>query len=151
MKNKYVINTSRWALILACLFLTACSMRLVSEYDERSVVQMEDLVKKIELMYLTMESQLVEERQYVKYEHHYLDVLSELSALELRQQYREHNDQTQRQVKIAIDFWKQDMKSHKHKNTVSNFLIKRHRNQYMRLFTAMILGESYKQNNSQKG
>ncbi len=150
MKKNMMINASRWMLMLSALLLSACSMRLVSEYDVRSLEQMEQIVQKIDFLYLQMENTPKAERAFTRFQNQYLEVMSELNVLHLRQQARESNEQTTKQVKIALDLWQQDLSSHRAKNTLSDFIIKRHRAQYMRLLNAMIQGEQFKQIDSTK-
>ena len=73
-----------------------------------------------------------------------MDIDVELQALKTRQELRALNELTLKQVNITISLFKQDREQHKKQDTISNFLLKRHRKQYNRLFLAMIKGEEAK-------
>ena len=131
-------------IVFVVFWLSACSMSLVSQHDSLSQEHMLEVSKKIEALYLALLSAPKEQRDYPLFQQSYLDIQVELSSLKLRQAMRANNALTLRQVETAITLWDQDMQQHKDKNTVSDFILQRHRQQYQALFIAMIKGEQAK-------
>jgi hypothetical protein len=126
------------------LFLNACAINQISNYDQKSMDQMELVAMKVDRFFVGLSYTPKSERKYQKYASNYLDIEVELNALKLRQQVRATNDLTLKQVEIAQMLWSEDRKSHQKKDTISDFIIKRHRQQFNRVFLAMIKGEESK-------
>jgi len=68
-----------------------------------------------------------------------------LRSLLLQNKVRPLNEESVRQTEIAIELWLDDKENHKENNSVSDFIIKQHREQFSRIFTAMAIGESAKE------
>lgn len=139
---KHLINQPlRYAVLLLALLLSACSMQIISDYDQASLNKMMQVSSRIDGFYLRLMYQPKEERSYKQFNSQYIDIEVELNALRRMQEYRPMNELTLKQVDIAIDLWLQDKKAHQEKDTVSDFIIKRHREQFTQVFDAMITGE----------
>lgn len=124
--------------------LSACSLQLVAEFDPRTVVALESIDKKIDRLYLTMKMLPKEQRSYSKFAATYLDIDVDIRALQRRQQVRSLNEESMKQVDILAEFWQQDIKAHKQKDGLSDFLINRRVDQYQRLISTIIAGEMAK-------
>lgn len=130
-------------LILAIL-LSACSVSLISEKDPASQALMHKISKEIDYLYFRMLGTESTERHYDGFKNQYIKIKTDLADLKRRQAIRANNELTLKQVDIAIALWEQDMTAHREKDTVSDFLLKRHHQQYQTLFIAMIKGEEAK-------
>lgn len=131
-------------LLLMSVLLSGCSTKLISDYDERSIVQLEMIDKKINRMYLTMQYQPEKERTYAQFQSNYLDIDVDIRSYQRRQQVRDMNNESRKQADILADLWQQDMQTHKQKNILSDFIIKRRKAQYQRLISTMIEAEMAK-------
>lgn len=127
-----------------------CTLQLVADYDQSTLQQLELVAKKVDRLYVELSYTPEQQRSYQKVASQYLDIEVSLEALKTRQQLRELNELTLKQVDITISLFRQDRELHKQRNTVSDFLLKRRRKQYNRLFISMIKGEEAKKiiNNS---
>jgi hypothetical protein len=131
-------------LLCLCLFMSACSMSFISDYDQASMNEMQLVNKKIDRFFITMTYADPADRGYEKFKAAYLDIDVELNALRTMQSVRPMNELTVKQVDILLNLWKQERAGHQKSNGLSNFIIKLHRSQYNRLLMAMIKGESAK-------
>lgn len=127
-----------------------CTLQLVADYDQSTLQQLELVAKKVDRLYVELSYTPEQQRTYQKVTSQYLDIEVSLEALKTRQQLRALNELTLKQVDITISLFRQDRELHKQRNTVSDFLLKRRRKQYNRLFISMIKGEEAKKiiNNS---
>ena len=85
------------------------------------------------------------QRIYSSFQQEYLKIDVDIRAYERRQQLREKNEESIKQAAILADLWRQDMQTHKQKNTISDFIIKRRQGQYQRLISSMLEAEIAKQ------
>ena len=126
------------------LFLNACAINQISDYDAQSMNQMQLVAKKVDYFYAQVSYLPKANRTYQQSAKQYLEIEVDLNALKLRQQVRSTNELTLKQVEIAQTLWHEDRLSHQKKDTISDFIIKRHRQQFNRVFLAMITGEDSK-------
>ena len=146
MKNTLIKSYSAFYLVLlSAVLLTGCSMKLVADYDQMSVTNLEMINKKIDFMYLKMKTLPENQRTYSHFQQNYVDIDVDIRAYERRQQLREQNEESVKQAAILASLWQQDMQAHKQKNTLSDFMIKRRQAQYQRLLSSMIEAEMAKQ------
>ena len=146
---KSIHLTKAIMLSMALLLLNACAINQISNYDEQSLNQMQLVAKKVDYFYAQLSYLPKDKRTYQQSAQQYLEVEVDLNALKLRQQVRSTNELTLKQVEIAQTLWSDDRKTHQKKDTISDFIIKRHRQQFQRVFLAMIKGEESKPTTSQ--
>jgi hypothetical protein len=135
-------------LLLSLLFLAlfcGCAIQLVSARDEVTLQQMETLAQEVDHFFIQLSYIPASVRDYKSSKSRYLDIEVKLNALKMRQEIREMNELTLKQVEIAIELWTKDRKRHQVKENFSDFMVKRYRSQYKRLFLAMIKGEEVKE------
>ena len=132
-------------LLLSVVFLAGCSMKLVANYDPQSLTQLEIINKEIDFMYLKMKTLPENQRIYSSFQQDYLKIDVDIRAYERRQQLREQNEESVKQAAILASLWQQDMQTHKQKNSISDFMIKRRQGQYQRLISSMLEAEIAKQ------
>lgn len=135
--------------IVGCLLVlsltSGCALQMVSSFDAQTEQQIMDVAKKVDRFYAQLSELAKEKRTFHFSQSVYLNIEVELSALLMRQKVRELNELTTKQVEITQALWLQDKKQHQQANTISDFLIKTRKQQYQRLFLAMIRGEQAKQ------
>ncbi len=135
--------------IVGCLLVlsltSGCALQMVSSFDAQTEQQIMDVAKKVDRFYAQLSELPKEKRTFQFSQSVYLNIEVELSALLMRQKVRELNELTTKQVEITQALWLQDKKQHQQANTISDFLIKTRKQQYQRLFLAMIRGEEAKQ------
>jgi putative lipoic acid-binding regulatory protein len=120
-------------------------IHLIAEQDEASLQQMEGLAQEVDYLFTQLLYLPPDRRDYNSSAQKYLSVEVKLNALKMRQESRVMNELTIKQVDIVITLWDQDRKRHQRQNSFSDFMIKRYRSQYIRLFLAMIKGEEVKE------
>lgn len=128
----------------ALCFLQACSLQLISEYDKKSLDQTEKIAEKVDYFFARLSYTPVMDRNYIDFAQSYLDIEVDLNSLNMRQKSRPLNELTTKQVDIVTKLWKESREQHKRKNTMSDFLIARHRRQFNQMFLAIIKGEESK-------
>ncbi len=142
MKSIHLTKAIMLSIIL--LLLNACAINQISDYDQKSMDQMESVAMKVDYFFTELSYMPKTQRTYESSKSQYIDIDVELNALKLRQQIRTTNELTLKQVEIAQTLWREDRLSHQKKDTISDFIIKRHRKQFNRVFLAMITGEDSK-------
>jgi len=148
MNDMNSTNKSFGGLLLVLFFtsmFSGCSIQLLAERDEVSLQQMEKLAQDVDLLFTQLLYMPPDRRDYQSNAAKYLSVEVKLNALKMRQESRVMNELTIKQLDIAIDLWAQDRKRHEHQNSFTDFMLKRYRSQYKRLFLAMIKGEEAKE------
>lgn len=147
-----IIN-HRWNCLLLMLVvlgaLSACSSQLISNRDPLSLNMIEQVAKDVDYMYTKMSYMPSNARNYKKFADYYLDIEVKLNALRNRQEARVMNEPTLKQVDIVLQLWRQERIKHKAQDSLSDFLLKRHKQQYQRLFIALIKAESAKPQSKQ--
>ncbi|WCN13917.1 hypothetical protein GV054_13375 [Marinomonas mediterranea] len=126
--------------------LYGCSLQLVSPFDPTTESEIQQIEKDIDYFYLTMRSIPTDERLFAAYSNQYIKIDVQIRSLARRQLLREKNQETIKQTQILEAFWQQDMKDHKSKSVLSDFIIKRRLDQYHRLLNALLRGELAKKN-----
>jgi len=132
-------------LLVMAFVLSGCALQLVSDFDEKSLDDMEAIATEVNGFYLGLSYMEKSERSYKNSRQQYLEIEVALEALRSRQEIRAMNELTLKQVDITLKLWREDRERHQAADTLSNFLIKRRKGQYQRLFLAMIKGEESKQ------
>jgi len=125
--------------------LSGCALQMISSFDVKTEQQIMELAKQVDRFYTELQALPPEKRTFQFSKSIYLSIEVELAALHLRQQVRTLNDLTTKQVVIVQTLWQQDKSRHQQSDGISNFLVKRRKQQYQRLFLAMIRGEQAKQ------
>jgi len=131
--------------LLILSMASGCALQMVSNFDRQTEQQIMDVAKKVDRFYVQLSELSKEKRTFHFSQSTYLNIEVELSALLMRQKVRELNELTTKQVEITQNLWLQDKKQHQQANSISDFLIKTRKQQYQRLFLAMIRGEQAKQ------
>jgi maltodextrin utilization protein YvdJ len=131
--------------LLILSMASGCALQMVSNFDMQTEQQIMDVAKKVDRFYVQLSELPKEKRTFHFSLSTYLNIEVELSALLMRQKVRELNELTTKQVEITQNLWLQDKKQHQQANSISDFLIKTRKQQYQRLFLAMIRGEQAKQ------
>lgn len=147
--NKVITTSLRLPLFLVAWLISACSMQFISDFDLQSMQDMRRAAKMVDSFYIMLEEVPPEQRTYDNSKEAYAMIKAELNALKLSQEIRPLNELTTKQVQIAIDLWQEDISFHKKYDSMSDFVIGRHRSQFNRLFRAMIQGEQAKPSNQQ--
>ncbi|WDE10850.1 hypothetical protein [Thalassomonas haliotis] len=145
MNKPHYRNKALWLLLAITFLLSGCALQLLSDFDEKSLGGMERIGQKVNRFYLGLSYQAKDERLYKASHNLYVNIEADLEALKSRQMIRPVNELTLKQVEIALKLWREDRLHHKAADTLSDFLIKRRKSQYQRLFLAMIKGEEAKQ------
>lgn len=135
------------SVILALLFpllLSCCTVQYVAEYDASVKDEIISVAKRVDLFWGTLLDSEATQRPYAQYQEQYNQIESDIRSLMMRNAIRPLNKASTRQGEIALKLWQQDHENHKANDTISDFIAKRHREQFTRVFTAMAMGEEAK-------
>ncbi len=129
---------------ISLFVFSGCTVKYVADYDASIKEETLQIAKKVDLFWGTLIDTEKGQREYSHFKNEYNEIESDIRILKLKNNIRAFNHISTRQVSVALDLWIEDKKSHKKKNSFSNFLAKRHRQQFIRLFTAIAKGEEEK-------
>ena len=145
MKNKiFFINYIALGFTLVLMIITGCTIRYVAQYDPDVEEEIYVISKKVDVFFGKLIETSKDERTYQKFKNEYIEIEAELRLLLRRNQIRALNDETVAQINTTLELWLDDKAKHAQNDTVSDFIAKKHREQYSRLFIAMIKGETAK-------
>ena len=147
MKETMRKYSVQYLIALSIIFFLSggCRVQLVADYDENIHNEIIRIAEEIDLFYTRLLDTPVDERSYDNFKEDYLLIEVDLRSLLLQNKVRPLNEESVRQTEIAIELWLDDKENHKENNSVSDFIIKQHREQFSRIFTAMAIGESAKE------
>ncbi|RPI68196.1 MAG: hypothetical protein EHM47_14800 [Ignavibacteriales bacterium] len=132
--------------LFALVIVTSgCRVQFVADYDENIHKEIIRISEEIDMFYTILLETLVSERTYEDFKENYLVIEVDLRSLILQNKVRPLNEESTRQAEIALELWLDDKEQHKENNSVSDFIISQHRNQFQRVFLAMAIGESVKE------
>lgn len=134
------------SLLLAILLLTSCAVKYVADYDQTTLNKIIDVSKQVDLFYITLLDIESTERDFEKFTQSYKEIEVELRSLVMINKIRPLNDDSTRIAEQVLEFWLKYKTKHKEKNRYSNAQLKLHQKRFNRLFTAMAIGETLKQN-----
>lgn len=100
---------------LALALQYGCLLNVISDYDEESLFQMEQIAENIDRMYIHMSHVDRSERTFINFKDYYINVAAGLNRLKSRQESRPFNELTLKQVDIVINSWNSDIERHKNK------------------------------------
>ena len=132
-------------LLLIAGFIGGCRVQYVAAYDETIENEIILISEQIDMFYTVLLETQVEERTYENFKDDYLDIEVGLRSLLMRNKIRPLNEESARQSELALELWLEDKEIHKEEDTVSDFIINQHRTQFQRIFIAMAIGESVKE------
>jgi len=144
-------------LVIALLSTGGCSVHYVADYDASIKEEIVQVAKKVDLFWGDLLDTESADRKYDKFKDQYNQVETDIRVLVMKNEIRALNKESTKQAKIALDLWIEDRSIHKVDDTFSDFVAKRHRKQFNRVFTAMAKGEEAKNmsttsdSNSSKG
>jgi uncharacterized protein related to proFAR isomerase len=130
--------------IAGLLSNSGCAIRYVADYDASIKEEIVQVAKEIDLFWGKLLDMNASERTYSKFKDQYVQVETDIRALVMKNEIRTFNKESTKQANIALDLWVEDREIHKKNDTFSDFEAKRHRKQYIRVFTALAKGEDLK-------
>jgi len=142
-----------YSLTLFVLFLisaaTGCTVQFVAEYDATIKEEIVQTAKKVDKFWGSLLDHDEANRPYETFKDQYNEIESDIRGLVMKNEIRPLNKESTEQAKNTLELWVQDRELHKKNDGFSNFEAKRHREQYVRLFTAMAKGEEAKKMEAQ--
>lgn len=140
-------RTRKFHIVLALLFavlVSGCTVKYVAEYDAAIKDETVAIAKKVDLFWGNLLDTPSDQRQYENFKILYNEIESDIRSLHMKNEIRPLNELSTKQVQNALELWIEDREMHKRENTFSDFLAKRHRQQFVRVFTAIAKGEDVK-------
>lgn len=132
-------------LIFLGLLSGACTVHYVADYDAEVKADILRVAKQVDLFWGKLLATPVDQRQYAKFKDDYIRIETDLRGLLMQNRIRPLNELSTQQSQIALELWEQDMADHKNNEGISDFIAKRHRQDFVRVFVAMAKGEEAKQ------
>lgn len=143
--KKYLRKFSITFFILTILLtINGCAVRYVADYDAAIKDEIIQIAKKVDLFWGALLDTEPDKRKYAAFKDQYNAIESDMRGLVMKNDIRELNDASTKQAVITLDLWSEDRSMHKKNDNFSNFIAKRHRKQFNRIFIAMAKGEDIK-------
>lgn len=143
MQNRLKESGIALALLFA-LLASGCTVKYVAEYDAAIKDETVAIARKVDLFWGNLLDTPTDQRQYEKFKTLYNEIEADIRSLHMKNQIRPLNKLSTRQVRNALELWVEDKERHKREDGFSDFLAKRHRRQFVRVFTAIAKGEEVK-------
>jgi hypothetical protein len=131
-------------LISILLSVTGCTVKYVADYDASIKEEIFQVANKVDFFWGTLLDTQVTDRKYDKFKDQYNQIESDIRGLVMKNEVRALNKESTKQANIALKLWIEDKSIHKGNDNFSDFEAKRHRKQFIRVFTAMAKGEDAK-------
>lgn len=131
-------------LLTVAVTLTGCTIQLVADHDQETEDEIVRLAREVDLFWGQLLDTPEPERPYEAFRADYNRLESDLRALVLQNEIRPLNEASTQQARTALALWQEDREHHRAEDGFSDFLARRHRHQFERIFRAMALGESVK-------
>ncbi|MDO8549707.1 MAG: hypothetical protein Q7S39_06105 [Ignavibacteria bacterium] len=144
-QNLKEILTFYFLLAITILGINGCTIQYVAEYDESIKNEIIRISAEIDKFYGILLETAEAARTYINFKDEYLTIEVDLRTLLTRNKIRPLNEESVKQTEIVLDLWLNDKEQHKTNDSVSDFIIKQHRNQFQRIFIAMAIGEEVKE------
>jgi len=145
MKHLLNVRLASIIVLVASLSISGCAVHFVADYDPKVKEEIVQLSKKVDLFWGKLLETEVKKRKYEKFKEQYIKIETDLRGLVMINKIRALNKSSTRQANILLELWIDDKDTHKKDNTFSDLIIKRHREGYERIFTAMARGEAVKE------
>lgn len=133
-------------LLVFVIGLSACSVQQVAFFDEGSLQMAQGSSIRVDMFFARLSRRADDQRSYADSEDEYLEIAVQLNALLVRNQNRQFNELSVKQIKLLIELWESEEKSHKRRNTIPTPLLKIHRKQFQTAFASIMRAEQYKVN-----
>lgn len=148
-KEKHVMNHLNLYRIVFAAFciagmLSACTVKLVSDYDASIKEETLEIAKKVDLFWGKLLDTEMDERKYASFKDQYNEIETDIRGLLMKNKIREQNEISTKQIENLLELWIEDKKIHKQNDTFSDFEAESHREQFVRVFTAIAKGEEAK-------
>ena len=131
-------------LALSIIPIESCSVHYVADYDASIKDETFHVAKEVDLFWGNLLDVKSNERQYDKFKSQYNEIESDIRILLMKNEVRSMNNESTQQVQKVLDLWTDDKTQHKQNDSISDFIAKLHRKQYMRMFVAIAKGEEAK-------
>ena len=138
------VSRSILSLFLILGMLSGCTVKYVADYDSSVKEETVQIAKKVDLFWGTLIDTPVNDRKYDAFKDQYNEIETGIRGLLIKNQIRELNKFSTKQVNNLLELWIEDKKIHKSSDTFSDFEAKRHRKQFVRVFIAIAKGEEAK-------
>jgi hypothetical protein len=146
-KHTRQVSYLLFSIVFLCAFSVSCRVTMVAPYEEAISQQTELISKKIDKLYLTMlETTKNEnnEREYLRFAEHYIDIEVELNSLLNKNRMRPLNRESVLNCEIALESWLKYKEKHRTDNGMNDVDIDLNRDFFRDLFLVILIGEEAK-------
>ena len=129
---------------LVSLWLAACSIQLVADYDSATYEEILRVAKKVDHFYGTLLEAPEKDRPYAKYSEKYVEIETDLRALYMRNRSRPLNQESTEISRIILGLWVKYKDAHQKRDAYSSGIAKLDRGRFQRLFGSAADAEAAK-------
>jgi hypothetical protein len=129
---------------LALLVFSACSVKLVADYDSVTYEEILRAGKKVDHFYGQLLEVPEKDRQYAKYSEKYVEIETDLRSLYMRNRSRPLNQESTEISRIILDLWVKYKQRHRERNAYSSGNAELDRTRFQRLFGSAADAEAAK-------
>lgn len=145
MKYQIKQTTGYVAILLMLFMLSGCAqVKLVAAYDKEVIADTFSLAKRVDLFWANYLVAKGESRKYGSIKNEMIGIEVELNSLLLKNEARDKNKQTTKQIKNVIKIWSETSKLFIQQGSISNTSAKSYRLQMADSFKYIVRGEKAK-------
>ncbi len=133
-----------FGLVIFAIMLNSCSYSRLADYDQRTADKIVEISRMINLFYVNLSEQPVDERPYSKSIESYNRVQVEIETLLLMNQMRADNEESIKQTENLLTLWTKYKNTHKEKDKYSDAMIMLNKKAMQRIIVAIATGEKLK-------
>ena len=149
MKYEQIRKQTYAVLVLALLVLSGCaSVKYVADYDKEVLEDTFNLAKQVDIFWANYLTALGEDRLYDSVRKEIIDIEVNINSLLLRNEARDKNKQTTKQIKNVFTIWDESTGLIKSQGSISNSSAKAYRAQLADAFKYVVTGEEAKNNSN---
>jgi len=126
------------------LVLSACSVKLVADYDSTTYEEILKVAKKVDHFYGTLLEAPEKDRHYAKYSEKYVEIETDLRSLYMRNRSRPLNQESTAISETILNLWVKYKQAHQKRDGYSSGIARLDRNRFMRLFASAADAEAAK-------
>lgn len=145
MQNRLMKTQAYVVLLLALFLLSGCmSVKYVADYDKEVLEETFSLAKQVDTFWANYLVAIGDDRKYESVKKEIINIEVDMNSLLLKNEARDTNKQTTKQIKNIISIWGNTAGLIKSQGSISNTSAKAYRSQIADAFKYVVTGEEAK-------
>lgn len=128
-------------LLFTSLALSACTIKLVADYDSVAFEEILRVGKKLDRFYGDLLETPASQRVYTKFSAQYVEIETDIQSLVTRNKARALNKESTEISEAILQLWEKYKEAHKARDNYSDGIAKLDRKRFVRLFAAAASAE----------